>query len=263
MLLPELKYTFMRTPLGRPLFRLRHAIGWLERRRHPELGEIHQEDARIQQVLMRVLKPASSCVDVGCHYGSMLDRFCRLAPGGRHVAFEVVPRKARFLRRTFPEVDVRQLALSDCTGQACFFVQCHASGFSSLARPAGHDVEEIQVETARLDDVLPADRCFDFLKLDVEGAELLVLRGARATLARHRPLVLFECGPGGPNAFGYQPGDLHDFLTGGAGFSIFFLKAFLAGEAAVGRAEFEEASSRYPFKAFNWVAVPGNRVSRS
>jgi FkbM family methyltransferase len=262
MLLAELKYEFIRTPLERPLFRLRHAMGWLERHRHPELREIHEEDARIQQVLERALKPASSCVDVGCHYGSMLSQLCRLAPGGRHVAFEVVPRKARFLRRKFPDVDVRQVALSDLAGQARFFVRRDAAGFSSLARPAARDVEEIQVETARLDDVLPADRRFDFLKLDVEGAELLVVRGARVTLARHRPLVLFECGPGGPSAFGYRPGDLHDFLTGGAGFSVFFLKDFIARRTAVGRAEFEDACSRYPFKAFNWVAVPGDRVGQ-
>src|SRR5512141_1850749 len=118
MPLAELRYEFIRTPLEDPLRRLRHALGWLERRRHPQLAEIHEEDARIAQVLERVLRQDSSGVDAGAHYGTMLSRFVRLAPGGRHVAFEVVPGKVRFLRRKFPEVDVRQVALSDRAGRA-------------------------------------------------------------------------------------------------------------------------------------------------
>jgi len=241
MPLSELKYEFIRTPLERPLLALRRALGWRERRRHPELADIHMEEARIERVLARVLRPDSWCVDIGCHYGSMLSRFCRLAPAGRHVAFEVIPAKVRFLRRKFPEVDVRQVALLDHPGHSRFFVYSRASGFSSLARSTpqqaeGIEVEEIEVETARLDDALAPAHRVDFLKVDVEGAELFVLRGAKAALARHRPVVLFECGPGGPRSFGYEPGELYDFLTRDAGFSVFSLKVYLANASPVGRA---------------------------
>ncbi len=196
--LSELKYEFIRTPLERPLQRLRWALGALRRGRHPELREIYLEDERLRATLARVLEPGSNGIDVGCHYGSILSEFCRLAPRGRHVAFEVVPAKVRFLRRKFPDLEVFELGLFDHAGTASFFVCRRATALSSLAQQSQAGSERIQVTLARLDDVLPADRPYQLLKLDVEGAELPVLRGARATLARHRPRVLFECGPGGP-----------------------------------------------------------------
>lgn len=255
--LSELKYEFIRTPLERPLQRLRRALGVLRRGRYPELREIYLEDERMRATLARVLEPGSNGIDVGCHYGSILSEFCRLAPRGRHVAFEVVPAKVRFLRRKFPDLEVFELGLFDQAGTASFFVCRRATALSSLAQQSEAGAERIQVTLARLDDVLPADRPYQLLKLDVEGAELPVLRGARATLARHRPRVLFECGPGGPQAFGYSPGDLHDFFdTSDPGYDVYFLKDFLAGGAPAGRAEFERATSSYPFRAFNWLAVP-------
>jgi FkbM family methyltransferase len=259
MALAELRYEFIRTPLEEPLLRLRHAVGWFGRRRHPELREIHREDRRIVEVLRRVLTTGTSCLDVGAHYGSMLSRLCRAAPGGRHVAFEVIPAKVSFLRRKFPEVDVRQLALADRTGRTRFFVCAGRSGFSSLARPTRRASSAIDAEAARLDDVVPSDRAFGFVKLDVEGAELLVIRGAARTLARDRPVLLFECGPSGPPSFGYRPEDLHDHLCGPAGYSVFTLAGFLGQEGPVGRQAFAHACTVYPFTAFNWVAVPAER----
>jgi len=92
----------------------------------------------------------------------------------------------------------------------------------------------------------------------VEGAELDVLRGG--VLARDRPLVLFECGPGVPQAFGQAPGDLFDLLAGQSGCPVFFLKDLLGGGPPVDRQTFVEASSISPFKAFNRIAVPPERV---
>lgn len=260
MTLADLKYEFIRTPLEEPLLRLRHALGWFDRQRHPELREIHREEERIARIVRRVLRQDTSCLDIGAHYGSMLSRICRTAPGGRHLAFEAIPGKVKFLRRKFPEVDVRQLALSDRAGRTRFFVCESRSGFSSLARPARREATAIDAETARLDDVVPADRTFGFVKIDVEGAELLVLRGATRTLARDRPVILFECGPGGPSAFGYRPEDLHDHLCGSAGYSVFTLAGFLEREAPVTRPAFAHACTDYPFAAFNWVAVPAERL---
>lgn len=262
--LRTLKYEFIRTPLERPLRRLRHALGVLERRRHPELREIHAEDARIEAVLSRLLKPDSCCIDIGCHYGSMLSGFCRRAPAGRHVAFEAIPEKLAFLRRKFPEVDVLGLALSERSGMATFYIDREATGFSTLSPSDGRQYSAIEVPCARLDDVLPGPRHYTLLKLDVEGAELLVLRGAAATLGRDRPYVLFECGPGGAKSFGYQPGELHDWLTQQSGYAVFFLKDFLEDRPTpASREAFVAAITVYPFQAFNWLAVPKERVGRS
>lgn len=255
-MLSKVKYEFIRTPLERPLMWLRSALVYHERWRHPELREIYLESGRIDAALKRVLRPNSNCIDIGCHYGSMLSSFCRLAPNGRHVAFEPTPVKVRFLRRKFPDVDVRELALSDRPGTVSFYVNRSQSGFSGLARHGDGDFEQIHVASARLDDLVPRDRRFDLLKLDVEGAELLVFRGATEFLGRDRPTIFFECGPSGPEVFGYKAGEIHELLTKQFSYLVFLPKDFLAGGSPIDRASFE-AALVYPFKAFNWIAVPG------
>ena len=257
-MLSQVKYEFIRTPLERPLLWLRSALDCRERWRNPELREIYLESGRIGAALKRVLHRSSNCVDIGCHYGSMLSCFCRLAPDGRHIAFEPIPGKACFLRRKFPEVDVREMALSDHPGEQCFYVNRLQTGFSGLARHGEGDFAQIQVASARLDDVVPRDRRFDLLKVDVEGAELFVFRGATELLRRDRPTIVFECGPSGPDAFGYKPGEIHALLTA-YGYSIFLLKEFLASGRALDRLAFE-AALVYPFKAFNWIALPSELV---
>ena len=89
--------------------------------------------------------------------------------------------------------------------------------------PAGEEVREITVTTERLDDVLPVGFEPALIKIDVEGAELLVLRGAVDTVARHKPMVIFEHGVGGFERYGAAPGDLHDLLVTDCGLRIFDL----------------------------------------
>jgi FkbM family methyltransferase len=257
--LREWKYELIRTPLEQPLLRLRELLGFWRRRKHPELGEIHKEDARIRALLPRLVQPGSHCIDAGCHYGSVLSRICALAPRGRHVAFEAIPSKVRFLRRKFPEVDVRETALGERAGHVTFYLNKSATGFSGLERHGRGEFESLEVECARLDDAIPRDRRFDFMKLDVEGAELMVLRGASELLKRDRPTLLFECGPSGPQAFGYAAGEIRDLLAESLGYSVLFLKDAVPEGRPVDRKTFE-AALVYPFQAFNWLAVANERL---
>ena len=175
----------------------------------PQFNHLRGEDARMLRIMKRLLRPTSNCIDIGCHYGSMLSRMVRLAPRGRHLAFEAMPDKVEFLRGKFPEVDVREMALTDTPGEAKFWVNVAHSGFSGLQRHGDGEFEPLMVTCARLDDELPDDRTFDFVKIDVEGAEMLVVRGGAEFLRRDRPHLLFECSPDSPLAFGYQPIDLY------------------------------------------------------
>jgi FkbM family methyltransferase len=193
-------------------------------------------------VLAVCLRADSHTIEVGAHEGSVLRDLVRLAPDGRHLAFEPLPAMRAVLEAEFgalPNVDIRGAALSDEHGQATFHHVTTAPGYSGLKRrqmPAGEQVETITVSTERLDDVIPDGHVPGFIKIDVEGAEMLVLRGGAETIARHRPTIVFEHGAGGFEQYGYQPGDLHDLLVGGFGLRIFDL----AGAGPYSRDRFEQ-----------------------
>jgi len=200
-------------------------------------------DHEVMKLVLAVhLRADSHTIDVGAHEGSVLRELVRLAPAGRHIGFEPLPAMRTKLEAEFeplPNVQIRGTALSDGHGQATFHHVTTAPGYSGLKRremPAGEQVETITVATERLDDVLPEAFVPGFIKIDVEGAEMLVLRGGAETIARHRPTIVFEHGAGGFEHYGYQPGDLHDLLVGAFGLRIFDL----AGVGPYSRDRFEQ-----------------------
>ena len=174
-----------------------------DRRDHEHLGAI----------LAAVLAPDANCVDVGAHGGDVLADMLRLAPHGRHVAFEPLPAMAAALRDDFPGVDVHEAALGDEPGRAEFVHVITRPGWSSLRErpyPGDERTERITVDVVRLDDALPTDYAPNLIKIDVEGAELGVLNGAHATLSAHHPIVIFEHGLGSADHYGTRPEDVFD-----------------------------------------------------
>ena len=101
------------------------------------------------------------------------------------------------LRRQFPNVDVRQLRLSNEDGQGTFVhvLDPDLEGYSGLTGGwVRRDVatNSVMVTTERLDDHLPSGWLPDFVKIDVEGAERLVLEGAPAHLRTAKPTSLLN-----------------------------------------------------------------------
>ncbi len=218
-------------------------IDTLRRVRRRFLPAHIRADIRDTQLLValleEMLEPDSDCLDVGAHAGSVLREMVRLAPRGRHVAWEPLPAFAARLREQFPGVEVREAALGDRAGTRSF---AHViedpgwSGFVARPTPSPSPVEELTVEVERLDDVLPDGVCPAFMKIDMEGAEEEMLRGAVETLRRHRPVVAFEHGRGSADHYGTTPGGIHDLLCGELGYEI----AGLDGDGPYGRDRFEE-----------------------
>ena len=168
-------------------------------------------------LMERELREDWDCLDVGAHAGSVLREIVRLAPRGRHVAWEPLPAFAARLRLEFPGIEVRQAALADEDGERELTHVIDEPGWSGLAArptPGGGQTEALTVRCERLDDVLPDGARPRFVKIDVEGAESLVLRGALRTLRAHRPLIAFEHGRGSAEYLGSGPEEVHGLLSG-------------------------------------------------
>ena len=205
-------------------------------------------------LLERTLEQDSQCLDVGAHSGSVLREMVRLAPRGRHVAWEPLPDLARRLESKFPSVNVRQAALSDRTGERKFahvLADPGWSGFVPRPTPADGPVETIVVRCERLDDALPEDASPAFVKIDVEGAEKEVLRGAEETLRRHRPLIALEHGQGSADYYGTRPEGVHDLLAGALGYELYGLD----GDGPYSRTRFAEIFASA--ERVNFLARPG------
>jgi FkbM family methyltransferase len=202
-------------------------IGALRRVRRRFLPAHVRADIRDTELLVALmeglLEPDSDCLDVGAHAGVFLREMVRLAPAGRHIAWEPLPELAARLRKAYPGTEVRQAALSDRPGEREFahvLADPGWSGFVARPTPAGGAVETITVRAERLDDVLPAGVRPAFVKIDVEGAEEEVLRGGLETLSRHRPVIAFEHGAGSADHYGTTPEAIHRLLAGELGYAI-------------------------------------------
>ncbi|MGB3189082.1 FkbM family methyltransferase [Lyngbya sp. PCC 8106] len=251
-----LKHLLIRTPLEKPLKNIKTVLSRRKRSKHPELHEIHIESQRVEKFMERILNKSSNCIDIGCHLGSMLSEIMRLSPQGKHMAFEPVPYKARWLKQKFPEIEIKEIGLSDTPGEATFYINTSRSGFSGLRQhnsKKDENIEKITIRCETLDKVLSPEHRVDFLKIDVEGGELAVLRGAVNTLVRHRPILLFECTRSGLSSFGFTADQIFDFLTGENSYSIFLIKDFLADNKPLNFEQFNRAL-QYPFQAFNFIA---------
>ena len=199
-------------------------------------------DYQTIEIMKRVLKRDSNAIDIGAFEGGMLRHMCRLAPEGAHIAFEPLPEKAAGIRRRCPRATVHPWALADSPSQASFTRVLEYPALSGLKRrqdlPPGAHVQDLTVRTETLDRVIEPTHPVAFIKIDVEGGELGVLRGGMATLRRTRPVVVFECGLGGADLYGTQPSEVFDLLAG-LGLRVSLLEHWLQRGPCLMRQDFE------------------------
>jgi FkbM family methyltransferase len=181
----------------------------------------------------RYLKLGMTVLDIGAHKGlySLISAF-KVGNYGRVFAFEPSPRERKRLKQHIRlnrcgNVCVLDFALGESEGDADLFViQGTETGCNSLRRPdVAQPFEAIRVPVRTLDAVLCEQGIsgVDFVKLDVEGAELSVLKGAAQLLkSAHRPLVLCEVQDQRTAPWGYAARCILEYLCS-CGYSWFRL----------------------------------------
>jgi FkbM family methyltransferase len=201
-------------------------------------------------------------VDVGANEGlySMLAAQ-KVGPGGRVIAIEPSGRELVKLRRNIElnglsTVSVRDIAVMDRSCEAVLSVADPAHGgqntFGRMVYDGVGVVAQARVRGATLDDVL-ADLGVrpDFVKIDTEGSELGVLRGADTTLSVDRPVLMLELQEQSLRHCGGSVQEVCDMLRSH--------DYVLCGFEADGR--LRRPSATGVVSSVNAVAVPGERVS--
>jgi FkbM family methyltransferase len=161
---------------------------------------LHLDDTRIVRLMRSALPPDGIFLDIGANIGIHTMAAARhvAAAGGAVVSFE--PHPGNFLtlthnlaRNSLHHVMAHNVGLAEAPD----VLTCQGSMQGGNWSLASRGEDTFQVRLLRLDDYLeehPLPR-LDMIKIDVEGAEVRVLRGAGRTIARFRPLIVFEACP--------------------------------------------------------------------
>ena len=169
-----------------------------------------------------LLAAGDGAIDVGAHDGRHSARMANLVgDSGNVMSVEPLPDQANHLRARFSDrssLEIHETALSDSSGEVEFFVcdgALEESGLRQreLRNPDAGPFRSITVQVSTLDSLTSGMETLSLLKIDVEGAEMSVLRGARELIARTRPVIFVEYGVSAYGTYGTQHADLFDWAA--------------------------------------------------
>jgi FkbM family methyltransferase len=149
----------------------------------------------MQRALERWARPGAVVYDIGAHAGfASLYAALLVGPGGKVVAFEPYPTTFRSLERQLaanPGLPITALPIAASDVSATLAMR-RPNGSSSQSFISAHG--EVQVQARPIDELVAAGAIPPpaVIKLDVEGHEAAALRGALATIAAHRPVILCD-----------------------------------------------------------------------
>lgn len=188
------------------------------------------------EFLLKMIWPGTTFVDIGANAGLFtLAAATKLRGSDSAIyafepcsgTFDILERNIRLNR--LKDIHAFRLALSDRPGVASLWVNARLKdGLNSLKDPSHPDAQvvgRVEVQTASLDEFIQEKGItrVDVMKVDVEGAELLVFRGARKLLSREdAPLILYEGYSWCTAGFHYHPVEIM-WLLEECGYELFVL----------------------------------------
>ncbi|VXD24799.1 FkbM family methyltransferase [Planktothrix paucivesiculata] len=226
---------------------------------YPERVGTVANDQMATKLVTTICQSHKTFVDVGAHIGSVISEVANTDSTIKIVAIEAIPEKIVKLRRKFPFIELHDCAVGESRGEVSFFVHLKQSGYSSLRRPVSlNELEtyEIKVPIKRLDEIVLSND-IDVIKIDVEGAELGVLRGSTKILNENRPTIMFESGPQLDDDLGYTKEELYEFFFS-SDYVVLIPNRVAHNDFGLSKDGFIE-SHLYPRRTTNYFAIPKER----
>lgn len=193
------------------------------------LGEYEKA---LTEIVTSVLREGDVCLDVGANFGwytTLFQKYCGKA--GQVHAFEPVPPTFRELEENYllmgspPNVQINNLALGERPDELTInLFEGLSSGHASMSDQGRSDSISFKCKVVTLDSYLDEKNVPDvnFAKVDIEGAEMMFLKGAEKLFAQKIPPIwLMEMALQQTGNFGYKPNDLIEFMRQRAGYDFY------------------------------------------
>lgn len=218
------------------------------------VGKNEVYDRYTKKIIAQQCTKDANCIDIGANEGKILQWMIEFAPNGNHIAFEPIPSLYAQLKLQFSNSTlILPYALSDQQSKSSFNYVTSNPALSGLLKrpyPKYHQEKQIEVQTMLLDQVVDQNLKISLIKMDVEGGELNVLLGAKQTIIRNKPIILFECGKVGGELYGFTAANMYQLFNENFQYKLYTLKGWLKASSPLSYtdfADFYENGSEYFF----------------
>jgi FkbM family methyltransferase len=169
-------------------------------------------DTNMLPLILPYIPVGGVVADAGSYIGDHTFSYLqKVGPTGQVLAFEPNPEAFQCLKLNCPEAICFQVALSDREGIGELIPAADCNyGTARVVPTDGFTSKEFDVALMPLDALML--RRLQFCKIDTEGSELRVLKGAAETIKQHRPVLLVEVNQSALEGMGTSPAELLDFI---------------------------------------------------
>ena len=181
----------------------------------------HYEENDFSMVL-GLIKNGSSVFDIGANFGWYSLNVAKRFPDCKIYSFEPIPKTFGYLKANvdlngFNNININNFGFADEEKEISFYYYPAGSGNASLANLSElSNQEEVRCSIKKLDDYMEknAAAAIDFIKCDVEGAELLVFKGGLKSIEKYKPIIFTELLRKWAKKFNYHPNEVVELLQG-------------------------------------------------
>ena len=186
----------------------------------PELA-LGTYEVPIQNIFTQHLKSGDVFYDIGANVGFFSIIAAKLVGDtGKVYAFEPGKENAQSIRHnaqlnSFSQIEVIEKAVSNTSGEGQLLLAEYSGGHALATADAPPDLAgEVTVDLVSIDDLIAQNKIEppNFVKVDVEGAELDVLKGMRETIKTHKPTIIYEVDDGDRTGYERKYRELANFF---------------------------------------------------